>query len=245
MLNALQKAQVDAFQLILAEMKHHALCYRSIGTVPHYAKLLVSTLRLAVAPMDQGAKAELEEALQWVQINLESAKDEIENEYKSVIRSTVIVFADILENLVESTIGICLLHLDPTQTSIREVTTFKKQAETERLLKKAVRAWESRLFANMPARTQRMEHMIKAFFPDFKAPKDFEVLDQLFVARNQFTHELIRLSEDDLVEALEPWSLPKVDQVFHVGSDFMLAMMAAIPGDLQTPISFSRELGVK
>lgn len=245
LLNALQKAQVDAFQLISAEMKHHALCYRSIGTVPHYAQLLVSTLKLTAAPMDQAAKAELGKGLEWVQINLESAKDEIENEYKSVNHSTVIVCADILENLVESTIGICLLHLDPAQTSIREVTTFKRQAATERLLKQSVRAWESRLFANMPDRTQRMEHMIKAFFPAFEAPKDFEVLDQLFVARNQFTHELIRLSEDDLVEALEPWSLQKVDQVFHVGSDFMLAIMDAIPGGLQTPISFSRELGVK
>jgi hypothetical protein len=229
LLNALQKAQADALQLLFVEMKHHALCYRSIGTVPHYAQLLVSTLRLTALQMDQTAKGELAEGLQWVQINLERAETEIEAGYQSVIRRTIIVLADIVENLVESTIGICLLHLDPTQTSIREVTTFKRQAATERLLKQAVRAWESRLFADFPARTQRIEHMIKAFFPAFEKPQDFEVLDRLFIARNQFTHELIRLTEEDVAEALEPWSLPKVDQLFHVASDFLLAVMAAIP----------------
>jgi hypothetical protein len=142
-----------------------------------------------------------------------------------------------VENQFESTIGICLLHLDPTQTSIREVTTFKRQAETERQLKQAVRKWESSLSA--PARTQRIEHMVKAFFPAFEAPQDFEFLNHLFIARNQFTHELIRLSEEETLEAPEIWTLAKVDQAYDAASGFLLAVMAAIPGDLQTPISVS------
>jgi hypothetical protein len=237
LLNALQKAQVDTIELLTVEMAHHALCWRSINTIPHYSELLVSTLKPIAAEMDQAAKGRLAEGLQWVEINLQSATQEINADYKSVTRRTVIVLADIIENLIESTIGICLLHLDPVQTSIREVTTFKTQARTERLLRQAVRVWESRLFADMPARTLRIEHMIIAFFPAFEQPRDFEVLDQLFVARNQFTHELIRLSEDQSENALEIWSLAKVDQAFKVASDLLIALMTAIPGELQAPIN--------
>lgn len=239
LLNALQKAQIEAFQLLNEEFKHHALCWRSIGTVPYHAQLLVSMLRPITSEKDQTAKEKLVKGVELVQINLESAEAEINSEYRSVIRRTVIVFADIVENLVESTIGVCLLHLDPTQTSIREVTTFKRQATTERLLKQAVRAWESRLFADLPARTQRIEHMIKAFFPAFKAPQDFEFLDRLFIARNLFTHELIKLNEEEKLEAPEIWTLAKVDQAYDAASGFLLAVMTAIPGDLQTPISMS------
>jgi hypothetical protein len=239
LLNALQKAQVDTIELLSAEMAHHALCWRSIHTIPHYSDLLVAALKPISAEMDQAAKSRLAEGLQWVQINLESATTEIGIEYKSVIRRTVIVLADIVENLVESTIGICLLHLDPTQTSIREVTTFKRQAATERLLKQAVRAWESSLFAKLPARTERIAHMVTAFFPAFSAPLDFELLDLLFTTRNQYTHELIRLSDDEPQGDAEMWSLAKVDQAFKVASDLLIAVMKAIPGDLQTPISVS------
>lgn len=239
LLNALQVAQIDAIKLLFAEQEHHALCYRSIATVPRYAQLEASEFQRTASQMDQTTKGELAHGLQWVEINLESATTEIEAEYQSVIRRTIIVLADIIENLVESTIGICLLHLDPTQTSIRELTKYKKQPETERHLKQAVSAWEFRSFADFPARTQRIEHMIKAFFPAFVAPKDLEILDRLFVARNQFTHELIRLSEDDVIQAPENWSLARVDQAFDVASNFLLAVMTAIPGDLQTPISVS------
>jgi hypothetical protein len=237
LLNALQKAQLDAFQLLNAEFKHHALCWRSIGTVPYYAELLQKTLKPSLAKMDQVAKSQLVEGLERVLINLDSAKIEIQANYNSVIRRTVIVFADIVENQFESTIGICLLHLDPAQTSIREITTFKRQAETERQLKQAVRKWESSLSA--PARTQRIEHMVKAFFPTFAAPQDFEFLDRLFLARNQFTHELIRLSEEEKLEAPEIWTLAKVDQAYDAASGFLIAVMASIPGGLQTPISVS------
>jgi hypothetical protein len=236
LLNALQKAQVDTIELLMREMAHHALCWRSIHTIPHYSELLVQVLKPVSAGMDQAEKSRLAEGVQWLQINLESATTEITLEYNSVTRRTVIVLADIVENLVESTIGICLLHLDPTQTSIREVTAFKRQAATERLLKQAVRAWESRLFANLPIRTQRIEHMVKAFFPTFAVPRDFELLDQLFSARNTFTHELIRLTEEDSGTAEEGWSLARVDDAFRVASDFLIALMTAIPGDLQAPI---------
>lgn len=241
LLNALQKAQVDAIDLLHTEMAHHALCWRSVHAVPLYSELLAANLKPLAAEMDQAAKGRSAEGLEWVLINLESATAEIGAKFKSVNRRTVIVLADIVENLVESTIGICLLHLDPTQTSIRDVTTFKRQALNERLLKQAVGKWEYSLQPTMPARTQRIRHMISAFFPSFESPSEFELLDELFTARNLFTHELIRLGEDEASDTPQIWSLAKVDDAFKVASDFLIAVMTAIPGDLQAPISASAD----
>ncbi len=240
LLNALQKAQVDTVELLRREMAHHALCWRSIHTIPRYSDLLIQKLQPITEGMDQTQKNRLAEGLEDIQHNLKSATNEINSKYSSVTRRTVIVLADIIENLVESTIGICLLHLDPTQTSIKEVTTFKRQAATERHLKQAVRAWEYSLFVNLPNRTQRIEHMTKAFFPNFTAPDDLDFLDQLFSARNKFTHELVRLADEDFGADEEGWSLARVDNAFKVACDFLIALMTAIPGDLQTPISVTK-----
>jgi hypothetical protein len=77
--------------------------------------------------------------------------------------------------------------------------------------------------------------MIEAFFPEFQTPPDCEVLDKLFSARNRFTHELIKLDESEQ-EAEPEWSLAEVDDAFRVAGDFLMAMMKAIPGDLEAPI---------
>ncbi|WP_370183644.1 hypothetical protein, partial [Alteriqipengyuania sp.] len=207
LLNALQKSQMDAVNLLIAEQEHNALCWRSIFHVPHYSELLVEKLRVAEAGMSDVEKRNAASALQWVEINLLSAQREAREGYKSVTRRTVIVLADILENALEATIAICLQHLDPAQSSLQEVTSYRREAHAEREFKRAIRRWESKLFSTMPDRTARMEHMIGAFFPDFRVPEDASLLDELFEARNEFTHEAIRLSERNDFAGPPTWSL--------------------------------------
>lgn len=242
LLNALQKAQADAIDLIAREMSHHALCWRSIYTVPGYTQLVVSVLRSDTDKMEPEDRRSLADGLEWLQINLDSANAEIVHGFRAVSQRTVVVLADIIENLVESTLGICLLHLDPMQTSIKEVTSFKRQAENERMLKQAVRAWESKLYIDLPNRTDRIAHMIEAFFPSFQKPADFQILDELFSSRNRFTHELIKL-DDTGSDALQDWSLSRIDGAFRVASDFLIAVMTAIPGDLKAPIAPTDRVG--
>ena len=237
LLNALQKAQVDAIELLRMEMSHHAVCWRSIHSYPHYTELLVDRLRLVAADISEEGRARLGDGLQWAQINLDSVSNEIQQNYASVTRRTVIVLADILDNLIDSTLGLCLLHLDPTQTSIKDVTTFKGQVSNERHLQTAVDNWERSLSGKIGTRTARITHMLTAFFPEFQPPQDIELLDNLFSARNSFTHALIRLDENMPAHVERPWTLSMVDDGFRVASEFLLAVMGSIPGDLQSPIS--------
>ena len=194
-------------------------------------------MRSIIDTLDDDSRSRVGREVQEVQINLECASDEIQRGYSSVTRRTVIVLADILNNLIDSTLGLCLLHLDPAQTSIKDVTTFKGQVSSERRLQTAVDNWERSLSGKIKARTGRITHMLKAFFPNFEPPQHIEILNNLFIARNAFTHALIRLDENKPAHVERPWSLSMVDDGLRVTSEFLLAVMVAIPGDLQSPIS--------
>jgi hypothetical protein len=216
LLHALWKAQVDAVELLRSEMAHHALCWRSIAIVPSHAEFFEREVRSIVDTLDDESRIRAGKDVQDVQINLECASNEVSLGYTSVTRRTVIVLADILDNLFQSTLGLCLLHLDPSQTSVKEVTRFKGSITKERDLQIAIKSWERSLSGQCQTRTARMIHMLVAFFPNFQAPNDIGLLDDLFEARNAFTHAMIRLDENSPAHVENPWTLSMVDEGFRV-----------------------------
>lgn len=214
--------------------EHHALSYRSISMVSHYALILPDHLKNI--PISEGpAVARWGD---WVQITLESAKKEQGSDFEQVKRNAVIVIADIVEGAVESVVATCLRHLATDQISLRELTGHKGSSVSERDLKYAVRTWEKRLFPSIPSRVQRIAAMVSTFFPKFEAPSSSARLDAVFECRNKLTHELIVVTDQISDEAIEVGaSLQEIDEFFDAAVHLILAMIEAIPGDLAEPLS--------
>ena len=236
MLNGLQKTQMDALQLLSNERAHHALSYRSIAQLEHYAQLLRFAIPKLTEAMSVEEKSAFAEGMEFIPHTIEQGQKESADGFRSVIRRTTIVLSDIIENLVEATIGTCLLHLDPEIATIRHVTKFKRQALNERLLRQAVRAWESDLFIKLPRRTDRFSKMLASFFPSFIEPDGFDFLNELMQARNEFSHELITVQDHPSPLLGASWTLSSIDQAFDVANDFLLAIMKAVPGDYEGPV---------
>lgn len=235
-LNALQNVHADALQLFVEEQRHHALCYRSMHLMGHYTELLVGTLKPDIANMSDSDKERLAAGIEHIQYVLEGAAEEAKNGYASVIRRTTIVLSDIVENLVESTIGVCLLHIGEDAQGVRQLTKLKSNPQTEKLLKQAVRNWESSIYTDFPARTDRFNQMLRTFFPDFQPPENFVLLNELIRARNALSHDLIELQDGQASNSGNGWTLQKIDDAFRVAQDFLIAIMLAIPNDYSSPV---------
>lgn len=236
-LNRLQKALSDALMLVVAEQEHHALSYRSMMMMEHYAQILPSFYKPHLEGFDNELKQGLGRWLEWVKITLESALHEESRDFNTVKRRAIIVLADIFEGVVESAVVTCLRHLARDQTPLRKLTGYRGKGDTEKELKFAFRTWEKRLYGSMPSRAQRFGRMISAFFPKFLIPATAGRLDDLVERRNRYTHEIIIVTDDlsDIV-TLPTASAQEIDDFFAAVGDFIIAMLGAIPGNLVGPL---------
>lgn len=236
LLNRLQKSLSDAILLLAEEQEHHALSYRSISMVDNYAQIFPAFFRPHLSRLDDDTKEGIARWTRWIMITLESAAKEQARDYERVKRRTTIVLADLLEGVVESVVATCLRHLETQKVSLRELTGSKGRVDSERDLRFAVRAWEKRLFEE-PSRVARFERMLTSFFPNFALPDDASQLDRLLRLRNEYTHEVIVVT--DSITPRSPSECPShqnIDDFFQSAGNFILAIMTAIPANLSGPL---------
>ena len=228
---------MDAILLVTAEQKHHALSYRSISMMTNYAQILPTFFRPHAEIQNEKQKAGLARWLEWVEITLDSAKEEMSDDLIHVKHRTTIVVADIVEGFFESVIETCLRNLSTDEISLKNLTGHQSQNPNDRDYGYAVRSWERRLFDKYPNRTDRFNRMLRAFFPKFEHPSNFHRIDELVEKRNSLTHDVIKVSDiiDEESHKVEV-SNQDVDDYFEAVGDFILAVLKAIPGDLQAPL---------
>lgn len=238
LLNRLQKALSDALLLLVEEQEHHALSYRSISMVDNYAQIFPAFWRPHTQNLDDETKHGLARWTQWIILTLESALKEHARDYERVKRRTTIVLADLLEGAVESVLASCLRHLATDKVSLRDLTGSRGNISSERDLRFAVRSWEKRVYLEGLSRVIRFEKMLSTFFPEFVLPDNAACLNELFRLRNEFTHELIVVT--DSLAPRTPLKCPthqEIDDFFHSAGDFILAMMKAVPADVKGPLA--------
>ncbi len=224
--------------MIVDEQEHHALCYRAISMIDPYAQMIPSFYQDKMTEFTVQEKESLSRWIEWVKTTLISASNEATRDYQRTKRRTVIVLADIVEAAMEITLASCLDHLDPVGIDLKSLTGYKKRSDATGDLKQAIRSWERKLFPRLPTRSSRFIYMIQCFFPSFAPPKNSELIDILIVSRNSFTHDLIPLSSHIQLDVADPtFTDDQIDGLFAAASDFLLAFLTSIPGDLPNAVS--------
>jgi len=236
-LNRLQLALSKAVLLVGQEREHHALSYRSITMMDHYAQILPIFARDHLDDLPATEWPVLARCFEWANITAQSATEERERDFERVKRNSIIVLAAIVEGVVESVVATCLRHLKTDQISLKELTGYKGKQVTERDLKYAVRTWEKNLFDATPSRAHRIAAMIAVFFPRFELPPSSARLDEVFDIRNRLTHELIVVTDEISDRPADVGvSLEDVDSFFDAAGELVISMIKAIPGDLTHPL---------
>jgi hypothetical protein len=93
------------------------------------------------------------------------------------------------------------------------------------------------MYLETTSRIKRFERMMTAFFPEFRLPQNADRLDRLMGLRNEFTHELIVVTDAIAPPPpLQCLSHQDIDDFFHSAGEFILAMMESVPGDLVGPL---------
>ncbi len=245
LLNRLQLALSKAVRLVGQEREHHALSYRSMTVMDHYAQILPVFARDHLGDLPGTEWPVLARCIEWADITAKSAAEERERNFERVKRNSIIVLAAIVEGAVESVVATCLKHLKTDQISLKALTGFKGKQLAERDLKYAVRTWEKNLFEALPSRAQRIAVMVATFFPRFELPPSGARLDKVFDIRNRLTHELIVVTDEISDQPVEVGvSLEDVDGFFDAAGELVIAIIKAIPADLAPPLPvFGPNLG--
>jgi len=201
------KSFVHAIELIGQTRVYHAFSMRACTMVEMYGK---DSKLFYMRRATEWSSEEHEAFANWygmIQETANLAKIQIERNYEDVARNSVVVLADIFENVLESFVHFCLLHYRPYGLSIKEITKFThKDQDSYRNIRFAIRNWERTL--SETSRSTRLETMIVFFFPGFQIDaSDGLMLDELMNVRNMFTHELIKF------EGREPTKVPSEERV--------------------------------
>ncbi|MEQ1936092.1 MAG: hypothetical protein ABL962_19735 [Fimbriimonadaceae bacterium] len=182
-------------------------------------------------------KEEKELSARWFG-HIEDVRDmgkEIQNDdYSEIRRNSVVFLADILENLVESFIHVCLEHYLPDSKSASDITGSKRLSNTYESYRRAIRHWERSL--GEKSRMARVKNMTRVFFPlyDFPVEKSTN-LDGLIASRNELTHELIDIRRRTRF-------IPSEDEVqiyFNCTGDFIISLIDVFVAQMKTGSSTS------
>jgi hypothetical protein len=232
--NRVQRPMVRALDLIVTERRHHAFCVRSPSIILKYK----DDWQLAWAErwpgLNDEAKSALKQYYEQIEILELAAQHDVDREYESAKRRSVILLADLLESYVETIMQLCIVHSLKLPEKIK-ILTGKLPLDVENPVdvKWSVREWEKHKFPELKqSRALRFVAMFNKFMP-MKSNQP-ETIDEIIYHRNKLTHEIIQIgdigSEQHRSADAATLSLELVDRYFDAVSNFIIASMEAFKG---------------
>ena len=219
---ALVASLTEALQLTVQMRRLHAYNCRSPAMIELYWELWLEKNQPIFDDLDDHQKGLASCWFTEIENVLDMGREQESAEFANIRKLSIVFLADILENLIESFLHVCLQYHLPNNKSVLEITGFKKFSETYEGYRRSIRFWERTI--DSKSRLERFCVMIQFFFPDYDCPKlRKENLDSLISYRNEITHELIDLSGRSR-------ALPGEDQIqafFQDMGDFVVSLIGA------------------
>lgn len=221
----------SALILVVEGREHHALCIRSFGMTEMYEKDWPLFYHERWPGYNDETKSHLKRWFELISVTAQSAAKEKDKNYETIVARSVIFLADVLENLTETFLQVCLHYIDDRVVPIKKVTGRRPRDMTSAAeLRRSVRVWERSL--KNPSRAGRFVEMITTFFSGFHMEAErLARLDQLMAARNAFTHELIVIAPKGAPSGTHqqppPVSDADVQRFFDDVGEYIMALMAA------------------
>lgn len=228
--NRVQRAMARAIDLIVSERGHHAFCVRSPSMILKYKDDWQLAWAGRWSTLNEQAKTALKRYYEQIEILELAAQRDVDRDYESAKRRSVILLADLLESYVETIIQLCLVHSLKEAEGIQKLTRRKPLNVTDPVeVKRCIRNWERKCFPTTTSRSARFVAMFKHFMPfEFNQLTD---VDNLFFHRNKLTHEIIQIgdirAEQHRSADASTLSLEAVDGFFDTVANFVIASMEA------------------
>lgn len=206
---------VAALKMVLDGRDHHRLCYAAGNLIPSYKDDWPLFYSEKWESFDDQKKATFKRWHGLISNAATIAISEKDSGFRQANQRSLVFLADILENLTESFLQICLTYFENKPIAIKNLTGRKpRNMTTSNDIRRSVREWER----SMPqkSRTRRFMTMTQEYFPSFNLDSStLDNLDQLMLFRNRLVHELIHIPA--VGEILQPLPEPTPEQVgqFH------------------------------
>jgi hypothetical protein len=206
---------VAALQMVLEGRDHHRLCYAAGSMIPSYKEDWPLFYHEKWAGFDDNKKHTFKRWYELISDAAAMAEFEKASGYRQANQRSLVFLADVLENLTESFLQICLTYFEHKPVAIKSLTGRKPRDMTiASNIRRSVRVWER----SMPqtSRSRRFVAMTQEYFPLFNLENaTLDNLDRLMLTRNRLVHELIHVPAEG--ENLESLPEPTAEQVgqFH------------------------------
>jgi hypothetical protein len=190
-----QRAMERAIDLVINERMHHTFCIQAPKMISEYKSVWLLAWEGRWALQSEEQKGILKDWYKLIEMTEDTAARDVERNYESAKRRSVILLADLFESYVESILQLCIVHSLQTPEKIKKLTGKLPASLTDPAsVKRSVRNWEKTRFPELKkSRAARLVAMMRKFMPlQFEHT---ETIDALFFHRNALTHEIVQIGE--------------------------------------------------
>lgn len=217
---------VSALRNVVEGRDHHRLCFAACNIIPTYKDQWPQIYAEKWDAFDEERRDGLKKLYKHIVLTSGVAEYEKASGYRQANQRSLIFLADVLENLTESFLQVCLTYIDDKVVPIKKITGRRPRNMTSAVdIRKSVREWERSL--KQTSRSRRFREMIQTFFVSFELESaKLDNLDRLMFTRNKLVHELIHIpTKGETLEPLPEPTLGEVDQFHTDVADYIQRLM--------------------
>jgi hypothetical protein len=206
---------VSALGMVVEGREHHRFCYAAGSMIPSYKADWPLFYHERWGSFDDQQKATFKSWYEHISSTASIAESEIASGYRQANQRSLVFLADVLENLTESFLQICISYFESNAIAIKNLTRRRPRDMHSAVdIRKSVREWERSL--SEKSRSRRFQEMTREYFPSFNLDSEtLDNLDRLMLIRNKLVHELIHIpAEGETLQAMHEPTLEELDQ-FH------------------------------
>jgi hypothetical protein len=217
---------VAALQMVLEGRDHHRLCCAAGSMIPSYKENWPLFYHGQWESFDNQKRQTFKSCYQLISNAADMAEIERASGYRQANQRSLVFLADVLENLTESFLQVCLTYFERKPVAIKNLTGRKpRKMDTASDVRRSVREWERSM--SQTSRSRRFLLMTREYFPLFNLENStLDNLDRLMLIRNRLVHELIHIpAKGEMLEALPEPTLEEVDQFHNDVADYIQRLM--------------------
>jgi hypothetical protein len=217
---------VSALRNVVEGRDHHRLCFAACNMIPTYKDQWPQIYAEKWEAIDDERKESLKKLYNHIVLTSGVAEYEKASGYRQANQRSLVFLADVLENLTESFLQVCLTYIDDKVVPIKNVTGRRPRNMKSAVdIRRSVREWERSL--KQTSRSRRFREMIQIFFASFDLEgTKLDNLDRLMLMRNKLVHELIHIpTKGETLDSLPEPTLEEVDQFHTDVADYIQRLM--------------------
>jgi hypothetical protein len=206
---------VSALQMVLEGRDHHRLCYAAVSMIPSYKEDWPLFYHEQWEGFDNQKRQTFKSYYQLISNAADMAEFEKASGYRQANQRSLVFLADVLENLTESFLQVCLTYFERKPVAIKNLTGRKPgKMNIASDVRRSVREWERSM--SQTSRSRRFVEMTQEYFPSFNLESStLDNLDRLMLTRNRLVHELIHIPAEGEISQPLPEPTPEVVGHFH------------------------------